>query len=177
MKKSYLLAYTVLIFVLVSCNKTINENVFVKGNEFYSGISKEKLEQDVENNRPSKLVVASDSHYLSTSLLKSEDADVVNEFVQARDYIQKKDYKGHPKYDIIERSLSGDEVYEVISVSHGDYCYLISLNLISDANVNIDNENSLDSVATYYDLRIKTTGDSISMDYYYEVLRKIEADE
>ena len=179
MKKGYLLIYAILLFVLVGCDKEIDENVFVKGNEYYSGTTKEQLEMNVENNRPSKLIVKSDSHYASISILKSEDEDknVVNEFIQIRDYIKKEDYKGHPRYDIIERSVSGDKTYKVISVNNGDYYHLISLNLISDAAIDIEKEKSLDSAAEYYDLQVKNTDDGLSTDYYYEVLRKIEADE
>ena len=159
MKKGYLLIYAILLFVLVGCDKEIDENVFVKGNEYYSGTTKEQLEMNVENNRPSKLIVKSDSHYASISILKSED------------------YKGHPRYDIIERSISGDKTYKVISVNNGDYYHLISLNLISDAAIDIEKEKSLDSAAEYYDFQVKNTDDGLSTDYYYEVLRKIEADE
>ncbi|MGY0400413.1 hypothetical protein [Carnobacterium jeotgali] len=177
MKKSYLLIYTALLFALVGCNNKVNENVFIKGNEFYSGSTKENLEKDVEHNRPSKLIVAGDSHYISSSMLETEVENVIHEVIQARDYIQKDDYKGHPQYDLIERNLSGDKIYKVISVRRGDYYYLVSLNLISDAEININNENSLVSAATFYNLKVNTPNDVVSTDYYYEVLRKIVIEE
>ena len=174
MKKGRLLVYTLLLFGLVGCIKQADENALVMGNEFYSGSSKENLEHDLENNKPAKLEVASESQYFSSSLVKIKDEDALHHYVQVRDYLQKKDYKGHPRYDLIERHVAGDKIYDVISVSHGEYIYLISLNLLSDANINLKKEDSLNSAAIFYENKVKTTEDNVSTDYYYEVLRKIE---
>lgn len=175
MKKDYLLGYTLLLFLLVGCTRAVSEDIFIEGNAFYSGSTIERLEKDVKDNRPSKLVVASDSHFLSSSIVKVEDEDGVNEIIQARDYEQSDHYKGYPKYDIIERKHSQDKVYTVISVKHGDYYYLISLNLLADAKVKLESQDSLDAAALYYHSKVKADDHATEI-YFFEILRKVEAE-
>ncbi|MCA9766374.1 MAG: hypothetical protein KC455_08145 [Carnobacterium sp.] len=91
MKKLYLVVHTLLFFVLVGCDSITDETIFVKGNEFYTGSTKEKLEENSKMNRPSKLVVVSDSYFTTSSIVEmgEKDKNVVNELLQVRDYRQK----------------------------------------------------------------------------------------
>lgn len=177
MKKILGISLMLLIVYIAGCSSSVDENVLSAGNEFYSGSTKEILEEKIETNMASKIIVVDDNYFVSKVKFTMKGEEAIHESEYDRDYIQKNDYKGHPKYEIIKPGLYGDQTYEVVSVNHGDYYYLISLSLISDAEINLDDENSLDSAATYYNLKIKTVDDVVSSDYYYEVLRKIETEE